>query len=109
VALGAPPTCKRHASPVNPRNLGVAPRNAVGDAYRVEAGVGLTPYAGGAVRIAATRSFDPAPQREIDRIASLNAMSTMCTRALSRMYTAPANGVGMEGTNTVTRRASTPR
>ena len=57
-------------------------------------------------RIAATRSFDPEPQREMDLMAWVNGMSRTCTRSRRRMYTAPANGVGTDGTKTVNRPSS---
>ena len=51
--------------------------------------------------MAAIRSREPAPHREIDRTACVNGTSRGCTRVCVRMYTAPANGVGTDGTNTV--------
>ena len=51
----------------------------------------------------AMSSRDPAPHLEIDRMACVNGTSRGCTRVGVRMYTAPANGVGTDGTNTVYR------
>ena len=51
--------------------------------------------------IAATRLLAPDPQREMTLSASVNGTSTAWTRCRARMYTAPANGVGIEGMNTV--------
>ena len=42
----------------------------------------------GVPRIAATSSFDPEPQREMELIAVVKGMSRMCTRSRSMTYTA---------------------
>ena len=51
------------------------------------------------VFIAATSSFEPDPHREIDLIACVKGTSKGCTRSGVRIKTAPAKGVGTEGTN----------
>src|ERR1700757_4096043 len=50
---------------------------------------------------ARTNSPDPAPHFVKTRSAAVNGTSTGCTRSGGRMYTAPAIGVGTEGTSTV--------
>ena len=51
--------------------------------------------------IAATKSFDPEPQREIVLSACVNGTFNGCTRSRLKIYTAPASGVEIDGTNTV--------
>ena len=62
-----------------PRGPIDAPRDphAVGPALRLDEG--------SCFLIAATRSFDPDPHREMDLMASVNGMSTRCTRSRLRM------------------------
>jgi hypothetical protein len=51
--------------------------------------------------MARTNSPDPAPHFVKTRSAAVNGTSAGCTRSGGRMYTAPAIGVGTEGTSTV--------
>jgi len=53
--------------------------------------------------MAATRSFAPDPHRETTRRASVKGTSRGCTRFRSRIMTAPASGVGIDGMKTVYR------
>ena len=56
--------------------------------------------------IAATSSLAPDPHRETVWIACVKGTSKGCTRSRLRTYTAPARGVGIEGTKTVKRPSS---
>src|SRR5512139_3919777 len=47
--------------------------------------------------MAATKSFAPEPHREMRLNALVKGTATGCTRCRSIMWTAPANGVGIDG------------